>query len=226
MQAKYFPNYLKLVAWMTVGVLAVFFIRNAVIGNNIYSFLLHNLLAGFMPLLFAYLLFVFHEKISPVIFWIGCFLWLLFYPNSPYMISDLIHADRDQPHILFSILIIFAMAMLSLFYGFLSLKIMFTLFKEKLGRGWAHAIIIFSLLLSSLGFYMGRVLLFFSQDFLLHPLKIVRETWEHLFPIGQNLDTYAMMLLFTGVQFMLLVMMKDVNDIEGAGFRISKEKSG
>jgi uncharacterized membrane protein len=130
------------------------------------------------------------------------------------MISDLIHVDMDKQAILYDTLIIFSFAMLSLFYGFISLKLMYDIFKKMSGKRLANFAIIASLLLSSLGFYMGRVLRFNSWDALTHPLKVIKEVWAHLFPIGSNVETYVVILLFGGIQYMLILMMKDVNDIE------------
>jgi len=130
------------------------------------------------------------------------------------MISDLIHVELDKQAILYDTLIIFSMAMLSLFYGFLSLKIMYQVFKKMSGNRLANIAIIASLLLSSLGFYMGRILRFNSWDAFTHPLKVLEEVWHHLFPIGDNLTTYVVIILFGGIQYMLLIMMKDVNNIE------------
>lgn len=207
-------KYIKVIAGMTAINVIVLFARNMVLGNHDYNFLLWNLFLGFLPLLVAFLLDGFYEKINKYLLWFGSLVWLLFYPNAPYMISDLIHVELDKEAILYDTLIIFSMAMLSLFYGFLSLKIMYQVFKKMSGNRLANIAIIASLLLSSLGFYMGRILRFNSWDAFTHPLKVLEEVWQHLFPIGDNLTTYVVIILFGGIQYMLLIMMKDVNSIE------------
>lgn len=199
---------------MTIINVAVLFIRNAVLGDHMYNFLMWNLFLGFLPLLVAFLLDRFYGNINKYLLWFGSLVWLLFYPNAPYMISDLMHVNMDKPNILYDTLIIFSFAMLSLFYGFLSLKLMFDVFKKMRGTRLANIAIIASLLLSSLGFYMGRVLRFNSWDAFTHPFKVIKEVWQHLWPIGDNMEAYVVMILFGGIQWMLLIMMKDVNDIE------------
>lgn len=215
------PPYLKVAAIMTVYVVLVLFIRNWIVGDQIYNFLLRNLSAGFLPLLIAFLLKEFNDKFSNVFFWIGSVLWVLFYPNAPYMISDLIHGDMDNVIIIPDTLVIFSIALVSIFYGLLSLKIMYTLFTKRSGKRLANIAITISLLLSCLGFYMGRILLFFSIDALKNPIHVIKEVWAHLFPIGENIYTYELMILFGGIQVMLLIMMKDINDIE-SGLKITK----
>ena len=211
---KNIPKYLKVLALITVINVAALFIRNLVLGDHTYNFLMWNLFLGFLPLLVAILLDHFNKKISIFLFWFASLIWLLFYPNAPYMISDLIHVNIDQQAVLYDTLIIFSLAMLSLFYGFLSLKTMHALFKERRGERIANTAIVASLLLSSLGFYMGRVLRFNSWDAFTHPFKVLKEVWENLWPIGDNLTAYVVIIMFGGIQYMLLVMMKDVNDIE------------
>jgi len=209
------PNYLIVVFWMTVVNLLVLFIRNLIIKTPIHDTLLLNLFHGFLPLAFAFLLNHYYEKISGFFFWFITFIWILYYPNSPYMISGLKHISADPANIQnYDTLIVFSLAMLSLFYGFLSLKIMYNLFKRRRGLAFANIMITVTLLLSCLGFYMGRVLFLFSFDFFKHPFKVIDMVWQHLVPISNNLTTYALMFLFGAVQFMLIIMFKDVNDIE------------
>lgn len=215
MSKSSFPHYLILSFWMTLAVLAVFFIRNMIIPERIHDTLLLNLFHGALPLVFAYLLQRFYAHIPAILFWLIALVWVLYYPNSPYMISDFKHLASDAKEIQdYDDLIIFAFAMLSLFYGLMSLKIMYKLFVRKQGVVFARIAIVITLLLSCLGYYMGRVLFLFSADFFKHPFNVIKQVWEHLWPISDNLTTYALMLLFGGVQLMVILMMKDVGDIE------------
>ena len=151
---------------MTIANLAILGIRNLVVGDSFFNFLKSNLFIGSFPvILIAVLLAIFNDKLKPIWFWLGTAIWVLFYPNAPYMISDLIHNSADSMDkvskelVVFDTLIIFSIAMLSVFYGFLSLKIMFNLFKQRYGNRFAHIAIAINIVLSSFGFYMGRELL-------------------------------------------------------------------
>ena len=141
------------------------------------------------------------------------------------MISDLIHnAQSKNPDLLvYDTLIIFSIAMLSVFIGFLSLKVMFRIFIEKYGKRFAKGFIAFTLVLSCLGFYMGRELksgldvgnkYMYSWEIFLDPVTIIKTTWHSLWPIQDNIPAYLMMILFGVIQYMLLIMFKDVNDVE------------
>ncbi|MFZ1703787.1 MAG: DUF1361 domain-containing protein [Saprospiraceae bacterium] len=231
------PRYIKILGLFTFANLAILAIRNNIVGDSMFDFLKSNLLSGIIPFVIALFLQYFGHKFKNWIFIAISLLWLLFYPNSPYMISDLIHPHEEalgatMPHlIVYDTFIIFSIAMLSVFYGFVSLKIMFNLFRDRFGSKFAHGAIIFSLILSCLGFYMGRALVseielgngfLYSWEIFLEPVYIFKIVWKSLFPISENMHVYYMMALFGFVQYQLLVIMKDVSDIEQANV-ISKD---
>ena len=223
-------NIIRIVLILTLVNLLVLAIRNLIVGNDFYSFLRSNLYIGSLPVIvIAYLMYHFNDKLNNFIFWIGTFLWVLFYPNAPYMISDLIHDSQDpaiQAYadlIKYDTLIIFSLAMLSVFYGFLSLKLMFGLFKKRYGKHFAHIATNATIILSCLGFYMGRELLstlelgngyLYSWEIFLEPIKIIKIVWNALWPVPEHWPAYAMMALFGVVQYILLIMFYYVNDIE------------
>lgn len=225
------PRYIRILLIFTVLNMIILGIRNYIVGDAIFDFLKSNLLSGIAPFIIALLIQFFYPKMSTFWFIMASLLWLLFYPNAPYMISDLIHPHEDGLNavypklIVYDTLIVFSIAMLSVFYGFVSLKIMFNLFRTKWGDRKAHYAIVFSLVLSCLGFYMGRELpsaiklgngLLYSWEIFLEPVAIIKVVWNSLFPIHKNLNAYYMMLLFGFVQYQLLMIMKDVRDIEEA----------
>lgn len=232
------PDYIKTTILLTLGNLLILAVRNVWVGDHFYNFLKSNLFIGSLPaLVIAVVLDKYRDRLNAFLFWFGTFLWILFYPNAPYMISDLIHNGEEPLNtaikdlIIFDTIIIFSIAMLSIFYGFLSLKIMFNVFRIKFGKWVAHAIIFITVLLSCLGFYIGRKLIsaihlgngyIYSWEIFLEPVQIIKTVWEAIFPIGEHLPAYAMMALFGIVQYMLLIMFKDISDIESNNF-ITKE---
>jgi uncharacterized membrane protein len=231
------PRYIKVLVAFTAANLIILAVRNQIVGDSTFNFLKSNLFSGVLPFIIAVLIKIFYYKLNNFLFILASLLWLLFYPNAPYMISDLIHPHEEikdgllKELIVFDTLIVFSIAMLSVFYGFVSLKIIFNVLRTRFGNSFAHAAIVFSLALSCLGFYMGRELtseikmgngFLYSSEFFLEPLYILKTVWNALFPIQDHLSAYYMMALFGFAQYQLLVMMKDVNDIEEAKI-ITKE---
>ena len=213
MQSKLINKHLFLLAIISGCVLAVFFIRNAVLHDDTYHFLLWNLFLGLVPLLVACAVFFLFEKLNKILIWCAGFLWLLFYPNAPYMLSDLIHINQTSSVVLYDALIIFSLSMLSVFYGFYSIKIMQFTFKRLVGNKTAYTMTTASILLSSFGIYLGRILRLNSWDLFTHPMEVLREIIDHLFPVTKNPVTYVIIILFSGIQFMLLLLMKDVDEV-------------
>src|SRR4051812_31496941 len=116
-------NYVIVLALVTVFDLVILLIRNMVEQTSTYNFLLWNLFLAFVPLAIAWIIHFALNKVSKIIIVIGSIVWLMFYPNAPYMISDLIHVNSASTNVLYDTLIIFSFSILALFYGFYSLKI-------------------------------------------------------------------------------------------------------
>ena len=214
MQNKLPRNYLIILALFTAFCLVCLFIRNSVEGNTTYNFLLWNLFLAFLPLLFAWIISFFVGKLNKVIIIIGSLVWLLFYPNAPYMISDLIHVNSTSSMVLYDTLIIFSFSMLALFYGFYSIKIVHFCYRQITSKRTAHLVIVASILLSSAGIYLGRILRLNSWDLFTHPIQTMTTIFDHLWPVNKNPTTYVIILLFSFIQFLLLVLIKDMDEIE------------
>ncbi|GIK57836.1 MAG: DUF1361 domain-containing protein [Chloroflexi bacterium] len=79
---------LALVFASTVSV-TLLIVRTFYSGQLLYGFLVWNLLLAWLPFLFATVVIMFPVK-HYVTFFFGL-LWLLFFPNAPYIVTDLLH---------------------------------------------------------------------------------------------------------------------------------------
>ena len=99
--------------------------------------------------------------------------WLLFFPNAPYILTDLFHLERRAGVPLwYDLALILSCAWNGLMLAYASLADMQRLVELRLGvySGWAFAAL--ALLLSSFGIYLGRYLRFNSWDVLANPLTL------------------------------------------------------
>ncbi|WP_210515865.1 DUF1361 domain-containing protein [Hymenobacter terricola] len=99
--------------------------------------------------------------------------WLLFFPNAPYILTDLFHLDtRPGVPLWYDLALILSCAWNGLMLAYASLSDMQRLVQQRLGfwSGWAFATV--ALLLSSFGIYLGRYLRFNSWDILTNPLTL------------------------------------------------------
>jgi uncharacterized membrane protein len=247
-------NYYTLLAILTVIDMIILVVRDMTMpvtsGSPDLNFLTHNLFLGLTPLLVAWLLSWAVTKLSAkvVILFviIASFLWLIFYPNAPYMITDTIHVNDTttiridtqyyqikNPQLtqtggvteihgpvekissniaIYDSLIIFLFAILSMFYGMFSLKIMHRVWTQFFGKALAYIGAIISIILSGLGIYIGRManLRFNSTDIFTEPAVVIKAVLGCLFPVSANHATYVMIFLFSLIQFSIIVMMRDM----------------
>ena len=173
-------------------------------GNSpTYEYLLWNLVLAWVPLLLAIrLMIVLRHKVWSSWEGLGTSLaWLIFLPNSFYMISDLIHlkeAPRDE--ILYAGVMFAAFVCTGIVLGFSSLYLVHTrLLRRFTGRQAAAgvAIIIF---LCSAAIYVGRNLRWNSWDILTNPGGLLFDIADRL----QHPANYPTMLVTIAAFFALL----------------------
>lgn len=151
-------------------------------GNRFYLFLIWNLFLAWIP--FAVSLLI--EKVQsrgrrPALLVLLAAVWLLFFPNAPYIITDFIHlAPRRAAPLWFDVLLIASFAWTGLLLGLVSLNRVQRLISSAAGAlvGWLSAA--GALLLAAFGIYIGRFEVRNSWDIVLRPGLLVRDTWHQL----------------------------------------------
>jgi len=139
-----------------------------------HDWLTYNLLLAWLPCVFAFLA----VRTRGRMVLLPAALWLAFLPNSPYLVTDLIHVGEEGGNVLFDAAVIGAAAVLGLVLGGLSLALMQARVAATAGSraGWLFAYGI--LALAGLGVYIGRVLRWNSWDAFVRPLEIVSDIAE------------------------------------------------
>lgn len=141
-----------------------------------YDYLFWNLFLAFLPLIFAVRLsFVLRKK--PWSAWepIGwSLLWLLFLPNSFYMISDFIHLrEISAEDILYNAVMFTSFIYMGVLLGFCSLYLVHGEIRKRLSRVTSWSVISLTLLLCSYAIYLGRDLRWNSWDVLVSPFGLL-----------------------------------------------------
>lgn len=156
--------------------------------GNFFSFLVLNTFLAYLPVEIS---FHMNESQPKIIYWLLFVCWLLFYPNAPYVLTDLFHLARMNPYdaatglmkfdlhlwLYFTNLVISALAcclmgVWSLEYVTQTLQVRF----RKPGLGWRTIIVTVLTIFSSVGVYVGRFLrlhtayLFFDPGFVIKEL--------------------------------------------------------
>jgi uncharacterized membrane protein len=132
-----------------------------------FLFLIWNLFLAWVP--YGIALLIRSEQSKWTRYSLFC-VWLLFFPNAPYLITDLLHLRERLPVPLwYDMLTFFSFAWTGLIFGYLSLVRIQKLFFAKWGLWGSHLITAGLWLLAGLGIYIGRFLRWNSWDILAQP---------------------------------------------------------
>ena len=109
-------------------------------------------------------------------------LWLLFLPNAPYILTDLIHLG-PRPHVplWFLLAMLMSCALSGTLLGYLSLLEVQAVIEKRFGRvaGWIVAV--GALGACGFGIYVGRFLRWNSWDALTRPLQLLKSmAWQFI----------------------------------------------
>jgi uncharacterized membrane protein len=125
-------------------------------------------------------------------------LWLVFFPNAPYLVTDLIHIDPANTTTI-GILgdaALVSVAPVGLALGFSSLMLVERAVRERSGGRTALATAVLSLLAASLGIYLGRVVRLNSWDLLTRPRVVGRVLHQLVLdPLAHPLAVFATIAL-------------------------------
>ena len=179
-------------------------------GNLRYSFLVWNLFLAWLPLVFALLAAERYQDASGRNW--GFFslagAWLLFFPNAPYIFTDLIHLNsRYLGHFWVDLELILLCAVTGLVLGFLSLYLMQSVVERMLGRAASWLFIAAVAPLTGFGIYVGRFMRFNSWDVLFRPRQVYHGIGDWAAdPLG-NPASLAFPFLFGAFLFITYLML-------------------
>jgi len=148
-----------------------------------FVFLPGNLLLAWIPLLFALAVYVLRARRSQR--WMllaGCAaVWFFFFPNAPYLITDLVHLKtRDPVPRWFDLLLFMSYAWTGLFLGYFSLYLMQEVVRNAFGRAMSWRFAIGMLALGALGVFVGRFWRWNSWNVLTKPFALAGDAMQRL----------------------------------------------
>nr|WP_288812001.1 DUF1361 domain-containing protein [uncultured Sphingobacterium sp.] len=198
----------SLLLLMLLSFLAVFFHLVRILFNAPVDFSLDwNLFLSWIPLIIAFLADNLTKRFGhiPLVLTLLSVAWLLFFPNAPYMITDLAHLTVDYQRDLtwHDTIMLFSYAEVSLFNGLVSLYWIHRSWRRVFERKHANALLLISLPLAGFGVYLGRVRRMNSWDIIHEPKAII----DHL--IGSLVDRTAWVLameigMLLGILYLVL----------------------
>lgn len=161
-----------------------------------YGFFPWNTLLALIPLLFS-------RKLKDRVEWnrhtVGILSgWLLFFPNAPYIITDLFHFSKDPgvPY-WFDLVLVVSGTWNGMLLGFISLMQVEQFLRKKLSGNWTNIITMLCIFLCGYGIYLGRYLRYNSWDILTNPIDLLSAMANHVFSPFDNTRIWAFTLIFS-----------------------------
>lgn len=179
--------------------------RIIVTGRLNYVFLPWNLFLAFIPYWIAMWMtssaVVAQNRVKLVI---ALLIWLLFIPNSFYIITDLFHLDRFRTAPKwFDLLLLFSFAWNGIICGIISLRKVELIIRRQRGKSFSILIVFAVMFLSAFGIYIGRYLRFNSWDIITDPFSLLGEIADML--LHPFINSYAWGMTVCYASFMTFV---------------------
>ncbi|MFP2996244.1 DUF1361 domain-containing protein [Spongiivirga sp. MCCC 1A20706] len=170
-------------------------IRLYITRSPLFLFLVWNLVLATVPLFCSYVLIRKERWQKPYLFAIIFLVWLLFFPNAPYIITDFIHLEGwSQMPLWFDFILIGCFALAGLQLGLQSLLIIHENLKWYFTNGSSHFVVVACCLLSGYGVYLGRFVRLNSWEVITNPIKLTILATRSL----GGINTWVFSLLFGG----------------------------
>lgn len=164
-----------------------------------FVFLVWNIFLALIPYMISTFLIVYQEHIrNRWLIWIPFMAWLCFFPNAPYILTDLFHL-RNRPGVpyWYDLALILFFAWNGLMLGYASLLDMQSVLASRFGKwiGWTASIA--SLMLAGFGIYLGRYLRWNSWDVISSPEGLLHDIASRVINPMAHPQTYGVTIVFS-----------------------------
>jgi uncharacterized membrane protein len=181
--------------WLASLVAITLLLLRVKITHSIYLlFLIWNLFLAIVPYLLSSNIhnnfFYKSKKIQNTFY---AFVWLLFIPNTFYILTDFTHLHfKNIFQFGLDLLIISSFSFAGFYLGLLSLYHMHHLTRAKYGNKSGNLFIVIISFLSAFGIYLGRVLRFNSWDIISKPIALFNTSIYALFSLETIIYTFQL----------------------------------
>jgi uncharacterized membrane protein len=173
-----------------------------------YAFLIWNLFLAWVPMIFVLFAREHHKEGANPGWRFFAFggAWLLFFPNAPYIFTDIIHLTKYYSHFWVDLMLVLINALTGLVIGFVSLYLMQSAVRRMAGALASWVFIATVAALSSLGICLGRFLRLNSWD-VIRPWKMFNRVGEWIDGPSTYPGSVAFPLLLAAFLFTAYLML-------------------
>ncbi len=187
----------------------------------VYRNLVWNLFLAWVPYFFSIVVAALFQ-LSPQKWWrllLPGFLWLAFFPNAPYIVTDFLHLEhRPGIPLWYDIGLLATFAWTGIFLAIASLRTMQKIVQYYLGTFISWIFALAALSLGGLGIYLGRFSRWNSWDLLLNPEHIMSEVAYRLVNPFNDLRFIGFTMMFTAFLLVCYLMFVSAHRIGGSHY--------
>lgn len=175
-------------------------------GSFLFLFIPWNLFLAWLPLFFSSKIKNAELSIKNSLLFA---LWLLFFPNSPYLITDLFHLQqREGVPLYYDLVLLFMAAWNGLLMGLYSLRNIEQLLLKRLPANKVRAIVSSCLVLCGFGIYLGRYDRYNSWHLLTQPYDLLKGILSKIIYPASHPGAWAVTILFAVLLLLIYETLK------------------
>lgn len=174
-------------------------------GTLSFTFLNWNLFLAALPWIASSVLLLNRKLQKNKLILTGVILsWLAFFPNAPYILTDLFHIRYTSSMPLwYDLILILSYAWTGLMFGFLSLQHLERIFRNILSKVKMNVLITLMFFITGFGIYIGRYLRWNSWDIIDNPAPLLNDIITRILNPAEHTHTWGM-TFFMGLFLVIL----------------------
>ena len=195
-------------------------------GDRLYLFMFWNLFLAWIPFALSFLAvrILKYSKSTKWMIALILIVWLAFYPNGPYLITDLIHL-RSHPLVplWYDAMMLFSFAWNGVLLSFISLNLVQNLVTKLSNTilGWVFVTVV--LALTSFGIYLGRFPRWNSWDIITNPDDLFLDVLDRILNPFAHPRTIIFTLMFAAFLIVgYLAFVSGINLIRNSRDRLER----
>ena len=180
-------------------------------GELTHIFLTWNLFLAWIPFICALAARGWYERESRfgALMIVPCAaVWLIFFPNALYLVTDLIHLQPSgETLVWYDLVLLQSFALTGLLLGLVSLYLMQDMVSRSFGPAAGWLFVFVALGLGGFGVYLGRFQHWNSWDILYNPANLLADVWariRHPFQYRRTVALSGLFSLFTISAYLIL----------------------
>lgn len=182
--------------------------RKLITGQVFYMFLLWNLFLAFVPWFAASIVYI-KNITNKFLLIIIIIFWLIFFPNAPYILTDLIHLGKGNlMPVWYDLILLLSFGFAGMIYGFVSLQMIEEKIRLVFKIKHASVISFFLIYVSCFGIYLGRFLRWNSWDIVKNIDSVFDDIFQRIIYPGDHRTTWGFTFLFGTLLNILYIVFK------------------